>query len=158
MHMKSDLPWWPLDPSYRLASTQNSDLICLSYNQVSVYLTGPNACLCPQYHQTQNSVAKTWANSNENKQYQCLWKMFCEPGPRFNIKTSSYQYRKSHCGDKTILRPSYLHNGVSYNGNTTSLYWIRAMALTMHQWVHCMLVDSWLAQRASGHTPFSLWA
>ena len=24
-------------------------------------------------------------------------------GPRFNIKMSSYQYRKSHCGDKTIF-------------------------------------------------------
>ena len=45
---------------------------------------------------------------------------------RFNIKISSYQYRKSHCGDKTILRPSYLHNGISYTGKTTSLYWIRA--------------------------------
>ena len=47
-------------------------------------------------------------------------------GPRFNIKMTSYQYRKSHCGDKTILRPSYLHNGISYTGKTTSLYWIRA--------------------------------
>ena len=47
-------------------------------------------------------------------------------GPRFNVKISSYQYRKSHCGDKTILRPSYLHNGISYTGKTTSLYWIRA--------------------------------
>ena len=26
------------------------------------------------------------------------------PGPRFNIKMSSYQYRKSHCGDKTVVR------------------------------------------------------
>ena len=26
---------------------------------------------------------------------------------------SSYQYRKSHCGDKTILWLSYLHNGIS---------------------------------------------
>ena len=42
----------------------------------------------------------------------------------------SCQYRKSHCGDKTILRPSYLHNGISYTGNTTSLYWIRAQYLT----------------------------
>ena len=49
------------------------------------------------------------------------------PGPRFNIKMTSYQYRKSHCGDKTILRPSYLHNGISYTGKTTSLYWIRAL-------------------------------
>ena len=44
----------------------------------------------------------------------------------FNIKKSSYQYRKSHCGDKTILRPSYLHNGISYTGKISSLYWIRA--------------------------------
>ena len=46
-------------------------------------------------------------------------------GPWFNIKMSSYQYRKSHCGDKTILRPSYLHNGISYTGKMSSLYWIR---------------------------------
>ena len=43
------------------------------------------------------------------------------PGPWFNIKMSS------HYGDKTILRPSYLHNGISYTGKTTSLYWIRAL-------------------------------
>ena len=39
---------------------------------------------------------------------------------------ASYQYRKSHCGDKTILQPSYLHNGISYTGKMPSLYWIRA--------------------------------
>ena len=33
------------------------------------------------------------------------------PGPWSSIKMSSYQYRNSHCGDKTVLRPSYLHNG-----------------------------------------------
>ena len=32
---------------------------------------------------------------------------------------------KSHCGNKTILRPFYLHKGISYTGKTTSLYWIR---------------------------------
>ena len=49
------------------------------------------------------------------------------PGPWFIIKMLSYQYRKSHCGDKTILWPSYLHNGISYTGKTTSLYWIGAL-------------------------------
>ena len=44
------------------------------------------------------------------------------PGPWFNIKMPSYQYRKSHCGDKTVVRSSYLHNGISYTGKTTSLY------------------------------------
>ena len=52
-------------------------------------------------------------------------------GPWFNIKMSSYQYRKSHCGDKTILRPSHLHNGISYTGKMLSLYWIRALVVIL---------------------------
>ena len=36
-----------------------------------------------------------------------------QSGPWFNIKTSVYQYRKSHCGDKTVVRSSYLHNEIS---------------------------------------------
>ena len=48
------------------------------------------------------------------------------PGGWFNLTMPSYQYKKSHCGDKTILRPSYLHNGISYTGKMTSLYRIRA--------------------------------
>ena len=45
-------------------------------------------------------------------------------GPWFNIKMSSYQYRKSHCGDKTVVRSSYLQNGISYTGKMISFYWI----------------------------------
>ena len=60
------------------------------------------------------------------------------PGPWFNIKMTSYQYRKSHCGDKTILRPSYLHNGISYTGEMTSLYWIRAL----HGSLSCQVISS----------------
>ena len=36
-----------------------------------------------------------------------------EPWARFNRDMSSYWYSKSYCGDKTILRPSYLHNEIS---------------------------------------------
>ena len=36
---------------------------------------------------------------------------------------SSYQYRKYHCGDKTVARSSYLHNGISYTGKMAALYW-----------------------------------
>ena len=50
------------------------------------------------------------------------------PGPWFIVKMLSHRYRKSHCGDKTIVRSSYLHNGISYAGKMTSLYWIRALA------------------------------
>ena len=45
-------------------------------------------------------------------------------GPWFNIEMTSYQYMKSHCGDKTVVRSSYLHNGISYIGKMSSLYWI----------------------------------
>ena len=37
-------------------------------------------------------------------------------------KMLSYQYRKLHCGDKTVERLSYLHNGIFYTGKMTSLY------------------------------------
>ena len=46
--------------------------------------------------------------------------------PRFNIKMSSYRYRKYPCGDKMVLRSSYLQNGFSYTGKMISLYWIEA--------------------------------
>ena len=49
--------------------------------------------------------------------------------PQFNINMTSYQCRKSHCGDKMILWPSYLHSGISYTGKTTSFYWIGAPVL-----------------------------
>ena len=57
------------------------------------------------------------------------------PGAWFSIKMKSYQYRKSHFGDKTILRPSYLHNGIPYIGKITSLYWIRALITIGHPWI-----------------------
>ena len=66
--------------------------------------------------------------------YQYLWvdkkwkKKPKKPGYHLSIKTPSYQYRKSQYGDKTILWPSYLHNGISYTGKMMffSLYWIMA--------------------------------
>ena len=42
------------------------------------------------------------------------------------IKMSSYQYRKSVCGDK-VVRSSYLHIVISFTGKMSSLYWIRAL-------------------------------
>ena len=40
----------------------------------------------------------------------------------FNIKMLSYQYRKSPCGDETMLRTSYLHNGISLTSKTIHFY------------------------------------
>ena len=47
----------------------------------------------------------------------------------FNTKISSYHYRKSLSGDKIILRPCYLQNRISYNGNKAYLYRINAQLL-----------------------------
>ena len=51
------------------------------------------------------------------------------PGPWFNITMLPYQYRKSHCEDEAILRPSYLHSGIFPTGKTASLYWIGALVV-----------------------------
>ena len=71
------------------------------------------------------------------------------PGRQFNIKMTSYQYRKSHRGDKTILRPSYLHNGVSYTGKTTSLYWIGALYISSS--------DAWSSLSCRDLTAWQPW-
>ena len=73
-------------------------------------------------------------------------------GPWSNIKMTSYQYRKSHCGDKTILRPSYFNNVISYADKMTSLYWIGGLIVTglCNQWIprysesQCLIVFSFL--------------
>ena len=44
-------------------------------------------------------------------------------------RASLQHHRKSHRGDKTILRPSYLHNGISYTGKTASLLYPRPTKL-----------------------------
>ena len=74
------------------------------------------------------------------------------PGGWFNKKMLSYQYRKSHCGDKTILRPSYLHNGISYTGKMTSLYWIRAQKFWSH-FEPCL----WRNIQRSSHWHYPPW-
>ena len=49
-----------------------------------------------------------------------------------------YKDAVSHCGDKTVVRSSYLHNGISYTGKTASLYWIKdQVSMVPHaQWYH----------------------
>ena len=65
-------------------------------------------------------------------------------GPWFNIKMSSYQYRESHCEDKTVMRSSYLHNGNSSTGKMASLYWINPLITSGS------LIDQFLSQWGKG--------
>ena len=55
------------------------------------------------------------------------------------IKMSSYQYKESHCGDKTVVRSSYLHNGISYTGKMEYLYWINPQLVTSPSLLHMMV-------------------
>ena len=73
-------------------------------------------------------------------------------GPWFNINMSSYQYIKSHCGDKTIWRPSYLHNGISYTGKMISLYWITDLVKlhSIYWWLSAKLWELYAKVNFSG--------
>ena len=82
---------------------------------ISYHLTGDRLSEYPIY----------WMIVPFTTLYQMLCCCYHKPVAWFNINMS-YQYRKSHCGDKTIVRSFYLHNGTSYTGNMTSLYSIRA--------------------------------
>ena len=82
-----------------------------------------------------SACANNRINSWEAGELRC-------PGPWFNIKTSSYQYRKSHCGDKTVVRSPYLQNGISNTGKMVSFYWIRALVV-MNIDVPCIMLAHW---------------
>ena len=90
--------------------------------------------------------------------YTCIemkcWAQIQHSGPWFNIKMSSYQYRKSHCGDKTILRPSYLHNGISYTAKTTSLYWI-GTKMSLYQYTKSCCGDKTILRPSYLHNEIS---
>ena len=49
------------------------------------------------------------------------------------------EWRESYCGDRMILWSSYLHNGISYTGRMTSLYWIRPKINTMAMYNSCLI-------------------
>ena len=49
----------------------------------------------------------------------------------FITKMLSCRYRKSHRGDKAVVRSSYLHDGISYTCETISFYWIEARGLAV---------------------------
>ena len=47
----------------------------------------------------------------------------------YTLITGVRSHRKSHWGDKTVVRSSWLHNGISCAGKTTSVYWIKAQSV-----------------------------
>ena len=79
-------------------------------------------------------------------------------GGWINIKMTSYHYRNSHCGDKTILRPSYLHNGISYTGKNSSLYWIRALYTWPDIEISSQSVSSQMTHDIAFITSYFKWA
>ena len=92
----------------------------------------------------------TWNISNHPWRQRLRITTPLSSGGWFNINMPSYQYRKSRCGDKTTLRPSYLHNEISYTGKMASLHWIRALVSNAPScgWQSCCTVGAqfWLVQ------------
>ena len=80
----------------------------------TVYVGSDQECLC--------RCSGTWRQITSRQNVDCYTDQHVtflrETEPWFDIKMPSYQYRKSHCRVKTVIRSSYLHNGIS-------LHWIR---------------------------------
>ena len=110
---------------------------------------------CPLQQYISWSLSQLYFAVSSQLIYQCGWWInLCTTGPWFNKKMSSYQYRKSHCGDKTVVRSSYLQNGISYIGKMTSLCWIRDLGMKLVQYNNiwsalCILMVWCLSTRAS---------
>ena len=57
------------------------------------------------------------------------WPQWVKDQGRIQYKDAFYHYSKYPCGDKMVVRSSYLNDGISYTGKMTSLYWIKALAV-----------------------------
>ena len=123
-------PGGPMLAPWTLLSGTDNVIMVPQCNQMTCYQTSNNS--------SHESIVK---NSVQMYRMQSsliilpLWSDW-RPGPRFNKKMSSNQYSKSHCGDKTVVRSSYLHNGISYTGKMSSLYWIGAQGLLLDRANH----------------------
>ena len=96
------------------------------------------AIMCPitpwglvNIHLTISMLTIKYSIRNKSISWLLMSWQLVSPGP-INIKMLSNLYRKSHCGNKTIIWPSYLHNGISYTGERLSLYWIGAQVIRSH--------------------------
>ena len=103
--------WWP----GALASHQSLRLSDASHATVNQAIIGSDNDLSP----VQGQVIfwnGTYAITSQDAR------------PHFNTKMLSFQHKKFHCGDKTILQPSYLHNRIFSTGKMILfLYWIKAL-------------------------------
>ena len=100
-----------------------------------------DTCKWPSYSYHRSGAPTKTSRIADNIWTQTLCRSAYSSGPQFYIKMTSYQYRKSHCGDKTIVRPSYLHNGISYTGKTTALYWIGTQITRSHWLIKCLFTN-----------------
>ena len=95
-------------------------------------------------HSVQNNPCRSFQNlSGHSSKYNIV----VNKAPNQFINILSFQYCKFHCGDKTILRPPYLHNHISYTGNATFLYWLRDQKTTYdyrvyEKWTHCNVINN----------------
>ena len=139
-------------PAQRASDAENVSIwsSCISCYRCTVCYSQYRGCWWPGDHSSLaiSSYGVCWTSSPG-----IFWvqphKGCCQTsGPWFNIKMFSYQYRKSHCGDKMVVRSSYLHNGISYTGKTSSLYWIWPVILVSchyrkHWQTHCGRVTTY---------------
>ena len=104
----------------------------LSDTEYKLFISSICACSVLLYERWSDNL--TYEKCHDNKfnhiHFQtCLGLIQCKDASTGIPIVPVYQYRNSHCGDKIILWLSYLHNGISYTGNTTSLYQISALFL-----------------------------
>ena len=97
-------------------------VLAITLLKLQPYLPGANESIFEGQHRI-TCLMNLWFNWISSLTGERCYSM-TSAGSWFNIKMSSYQYRKSHCGDKTVVRSSYLHSGISYTGKMASLYWI----------------------------------
>ena len=99
--------------------SDNISLLNLDTLATTTYVSNIDPVTVSAATEPPGSQRKTLLNANMGPQQQCP---STQEWAQFQYKDRLSRYRDSHYKDKTVSRPSYLYNGNSYTGKTTSLY------------------------------------
>ena len=133
-------PWQTISKSISISLDTRYDSAEQYLNYLAILITGINLVIlhiawhvqwdqsefCHQWvYSEYATVSMTWVHCSRDIVLRLAHSMVTEnwmDTRKLLLHCISSPAPGSHCGDKTVVRLSYLHNGISYTGRMSSLY------------------------------------
>ena len=130
-HLSHSFAHWSLDKNGWHFADDIFTCISMNQNYILIEISRKFVATCSSCNKSLLVQVMDWRwtvdnplPNNDDRFHLLMYAPLCLNEITTRGLVPSCQYNKSHCGDKTILRPSYLHDGITYTDKMTFLYWI----------------------------------